>query len=514
MTLDSSEALVPSPDTTPSLSAGTEAAVATRQMDRSLAKSLAWRAAGDWSSQIFSWVSLLVVVRLLTPADFGIVGMAVILLPYLRYISEFGIPRAIITLRDLSEDQIAQLNTIALMLGFACFVIASALAKPISLFFRTPRLAPVVIVTCVALIPLGGRAVSEGLLSKEMQFRLLSWFDATNAIVAAIATLALAALGFGYWALVLGNLLGISVRTVLILRARPHRYALPRLDTVREPLRFGWHVLVSMVALNSYQRLDNVTAGRVLGQSALGFYGMAWNLANVPLEKVTSLVTFVIPSYLAAVQKDPPALRRYVRTLTESLALATFPATIGLGLVARELIPFAFGHKWEGVVVPLQVLSVYAAFRSVVALLSKVLTAVGNARYIMWNDLAALVMLPTAFYIGSHWGIAGIAWGWVAAYPLVAFPLYWKTFKTIGMETGEYIRALRPALDGSIAMVVLVGALKYFLPTSKPLVLRLVLETLVGGIAYVGTVLLLHRKRAMSFLNLAKSFRAKKKQKG
>lgn len=514
MTLDSSEAIVPSPDTTPSLSSGSEAAVASRQMDRSLAKSLAWRAAGDWSSQIFSWVSLVVVVRLLTPADFGIVGMAVILLPYLRYISEFGIPRAIITLRDLSEDQIAQLNTIALMLGFACFVVASVLAKPISLFFRTPRLAPVVIVTCVALIPLGGRAVSEGLLSKEMQFRLLSWFDATNAIVAAIATLALAALGFGYWALVLGNLMGISVRTVLILRARPHRYALPRLDSVREPLRFGWHVLVSMVALNSYQRLDNVTAGRVLGQSALGFYGMAWNLANVPLEKVTSLVTFVIPSYLAAVQKDPPALRRYVRTLTEALALATFPATIGLGLVARELIPLAFGHKWEGVIVPLQVLSVYAAFRSVVALLSKVLTAVGNARYIMWNDLAALLMLPTAFYIGSHWGIAGIAWGWVAAYPLVAFPLYWKTFKTIGMETGEYIRALRPALDGSIAMVVLVGALKYVLPTSKPLVLRLVVETLVGGIAYVGTVLLLHRNRAMSFLNLAKSFRAKKKKRG
>jgi hypothetical protein len=81
------------------------------------------------------------------------------------------------------------------------------------------------------------------------------------------------------------------------------------------------------------------------------------------------------------------------------------------------------------------------------------------------------------------------------------------------METGEYIRALRPALDGSIAMVVLVGTLKYLLPTSKPLVLRLVLEALVGAIAYVGTVLLLHRDRAMSFLNLAKSFRAKKNKK-
>src|SRR5690348_12627609 len=77
------------------------------EMDRSLVNSLMWRAAGDWISQIFSWASLLIIVRLLTPADFGIIGMAVILFPYLRYISEFGIPRAIITLPDLTEDQIA-----------------------------------------------------------------------------------------------------------------------------------------------------------------------------------------------------------------------------------------------------------------------------------------------------------------------------------------------------------------------------------------------------------------------
>ena len=138
-----------------------------------------------------------------------------------------------------------------------------------------------------------------------------------------------------------------------------------------------------------------------------GAYALAWNLANVPLEKVTSLVTTIIPSYFAAVQTEPAELRRYLRTLTEALAVATFPATIGLALIARELVPLAMGQKWEAVIAPLEVLSVYVAFRSVVALLPKVLTAVGNARFVMWNDLVALVILPTAFYIGSHWGIRG-----------------------------------------------------------------------------------------------------------
>jgi uncharacterized membrane protein len=101
----------------------------------------------------------------------------------------------------------------------------------------------------------------------------------------------------------------------------------------------------------------------------------------------------------------------------------------------------------------------------------------------------------------------------VIAYPLVAIPLYRKTFATTATSVGEYIRAIRPALDGSAAMVAGVLGLKYLLPTSLPLVLRLVLEIVVGGAIYLGTVLLFHRERALSFLRLAKGFRQAKKQK-
>lgn len=483
-----------------------------RKMDHSLARSLAWRAAADWSSQILTWASLLIVVRLLTPADFGLVGMAVVLVPYLKFLTEFGIPRTVVTLRDLTDEQLAQLNSVTALLSLLCFAVACLLAKPLEIFFRTPGLALVVIVTCLAVLPQGLRAVSEGLLSKEMRFPLLSLYDAIRSIVAAIVTLAMAYLGFGYWALVWGNVVATAFRCVLVLRVRPFRYAWPKLETIREPLRFGWHVLVSIIALNSYERLDNVTAGRVLGRSALGFYAMAWNLAYVPLEKVTSLVTTVLPSYFAAVQDDLVALRRYVRTLTEGLALATFPASVGLGLVARELVPFALGKKWEGVIAPLQVLSVYVAVRSVIPVLSRVLTAVGNARFVMWNDVAALCFLPIAFFVGSHWGVAGIAWGWVVGYPFVAIPLCLKTFKTIDMKFREYLQALRPALDGTMAMSLAVIAIKWILPPGVPLLARLIIEILVGATTYLGIVFLLHRQRVMAFVRTAQNFRKNRKK--
>lgn len=486
---------------------GAHTAAASRRMDQSLAHSLAWRAAADWFSQVLSWSSFLIVVRLLTPADFGIAAMAMVLWAYLRYLGEFGIPQTIVTLRDLNEDQLAQLNSVAFLLGIGSFGLAATLAYPAAAFFKTPQLVPVVVVTCAGLVPLGMRAVPEGLLNKDMRYRTLSLLDATTSIIGAIATLLMAYIGLGYWSLVLGNLARYTTRSVLVVAARPHRFAVPRMKSLREPLGFGWHVLVSLLASSAYEKLDNVTAGRMLGQAALGIYGMAWSLANVPMEKLTTLVTTTIPTYFAAVQTEPAALRRYLRTLTETLALTTFPATIGLALVARDLIPFALGHKWDGVIVPLEILSVYVTFRSVVALLGKLLTAVGNPRFVMWDDLAALIVLPTAFYVGSHWGTQGIAWGWVAAYPLIAVPLYWKAFKSIQMPVGDYLRALRPALHGTLAMVGTVSLLKWTLLPPEPLWLRLGLEIAAGAAAYILTLLLLHRERMATFVRTARNFR-------
>lgn len=478
-------------------------------IDRSLVRSVAWNAASDWGSQIFTWLAFLVVMRLLTPADFGIVALSAVLMPYLGQMTGMGIPRAVVQLRGLSDDQLAQLATVNITAGILCFAIGTFLAKPLAAFFRTPQLASVFIVACSGLIVGALCGVSAAVLTKNLRFRLLSVLGAATALIAAAATLVMAFLGLGYWALLLGSLLASMVRAAVILRIRPLRLAWPHFSEIREPLKFGWHASVSVLAMNSYQRLDNFIAGRMLGQSALGFYGTAWEFANVPIEKVTSLVTTVIPSYLAAVQDQPAALRRYLRGLTEVIALVTFPATVGLSLVAHELVPLVFGHKWDGMISPLRVLSFYAAFRSIVALLPKVLAAVGKVRYVMWNDLAALIILPIAFYIGSHRGTVGIAWGWVAAYPLVVLPLYRTTFQAIDMKVGEYFRALRPALNGTIAMIAAVQFVKYRLGPTERLLPRLVLEVAVGALVYLGILWFLHRDRLLVLIRSAENLRSR-----
>lgn len=468
----------------------------------SLASHLAWRALANWSSQAVSWAALLIVVRLLSPSDFGLVGMSVVLFWYLKFLGEFGISATVIRNRHYSEETLAQLNTMGAVFGLGSFLLACLLAYPAALFFKTPGVIPVAIVTCIGLIPLGLRGVSESLMNRELRFNVLSLLDAFRDIASAILTVLLAWLGLHYWALVLGNLFAELARSVIILLIQPHRYAWPRWNTLCEPLTFGRRVLVSGFAWSTYNTLDNVTAGRVLGQSALGLYAMAWNLANVPLEKIVSLVTTLIPAYLSRVQKDLPALRHYVRSLTEMIALSTFPATIGFALVASEGIPLVMGQKWIGMIAPLQVLCVYAAVRSLVAILPKFLTACGHPQFVMRVELMGLVIMPISFWIGSHWGIRGIAFGWVFGYPVIAVAEYWKTMKTIQMGVGDYFKAIRPALDGSIAMILAVLALQRMLPTVSPWI-HLLSEIGGGAVAYIATVTLLHHERARHFLNIA-----------
>jgi PST family polysaccharide transporter len=479
---------------------------AVRKMDHSLLRSVAWNTISDWTGQIFSWAAFLLVLRFVGPADFGIVAMTVVLMP-LTYTTTFGIGRAVVAVRDLTEDQIAQLNTVGLLLGLGSFAMAAVLAQPIAWFFKAPRLAPIIVVSATGFIINGAQLVSNGIMMKKMRFGPLSLLNAVASVTGAAVQLMLAWTGWGYWALVSGPLVLTFVRGVPVLWLQPQPYAIPRWASVKRPLAYGGHVVIALLAADVYESLDNLTAGRVLGSAALGLYGIAWTLAHVPVEKVTTMVTTVVSSYFVAVRDDLGAVRRYLRNLTQCIALLTFPACVGLGLVARELILLVLGPKWEGATGPLQALSAAAAFRSIVALLPKVLWSFGDARFVMWNSLGMLLVLGPAFYIGSHWGITGIALGWIFAYPWVVLFAYREVFAKIEMGAAEYFGSLRPALEGTLFMALAVEGVGYSISTYHSLLVRLVVKIAVGVVCYTGILLLRHRQRVLAFIELARSFR-------
>lgn len=480
----------------------------TTTMDKQLLGGIAWTAAAKWSSQILTWVCLLIVARLLSPADFGVVSAAGVYLGLVAIFSEFGFGSAVITLRNLTIDEIAQINTFSVISGILGFLISCALSKPIGWFFRSAEVPAVIIVMSTNFLIAGFKTVPNSLQQREFRFKRLSLIDSLGAITQSLCVLLLAWLGESYWALALGSVVGVLTATTLNVVSRPVGFAWPRLRSIAHALKFSWQVLVGRFSWSLYTDADFFVAGRTLGPNALGAYSFAWNLATVPLEKVTALVGQVTPAFFAANQTDPAGLRRYLHSLTEALSLITFPATIGLGLVAPEFVALVLGERWSGVAGPLEVLAFYASIRCVSALLGALLTALRETRFLMWINVMAMVVMPAAFYVGSRWGASGIAWGWVIAYPLVALPLYIRAFRRIGMPVRDYMGAIGPALQGSLAMIAAVSVLKWATPPAWPLYLRLATEVGVGGGSYLIVLLVFHADRMRTFVRLLRSLRA------
>lgn len=465
---------------------------------------LAWTAAGRWSAQIVSWVSTIIVIRLLSPSDFGIIGMAAVYLGLISMLSEFGIGSTVVYVRGLSSDQLAQINTVSVLFGIAAFGASCAVAPGLAWFFRTPQLVWVVVVMGTGFAISAFQTVPGGLLRKEKAFKLLAYVDGCKALTQSLSTVLFAFLGLRYWSLVAGGLLASLVAVLLTLWWRRESFAWPRLESIKRALVFSRDVIISRISWYTYSNADFVVAGRVLGRVPLGAYTVAWSLSSTAIEKVTDLISHVTPSFFSEAQTDPPTLRRYLRNLTQGISLFTFPATLGLALVAREFVPLVLGTKWMAATVPLQLLAIYGFMRSITTVLGPILTAI-DVRWASHYSLLFVVVFPTAFYIGSHWGTVGIAAGWVCLYPLMYIPIYRHIFPRIEMGVSEYVRALWPALSGSLAMVVVVVLLKLAFPADLGIAVRLGAEILAGAIAYILVLTTLHRERFRALLHTVRS---------
>jgi len=486
------------------------AAADAKALDRSLVQGVAWTAGVKWLSQILSWGSTLVVARLLTPSDYGLLSMATVFLGLVMLLNEFGMGLAVVQQRRLTTHQIAQINGLSVLFGLGAALIGAAAAWPLARFYDAPALTAVVLVLSANFVITSFRTVPLALLQRDLQFRRVALNEGVQAIVLSLATVLFAALGFRYWTLVIGSVLSSLLSTGFAVLQRPHRLAWPRLGEIREAFTFGSHVVVSRLCWYGYQNADFLVAGKLLGKEALGAYSFGWTIAGIPVQKVSAMVGRVTPSIFSAVQDDNAALRRYVNIITEGLALVTVPAAVGMGLVAEEFVLLALGEQWRGAIAPLRLLAVYAAFRSIVTILPQVAQATGLSREGMRNAVLSVIVMPIAFLVGARWGTTGIAGAWIVGYPLVTLPLYVIVFRRIEMPVGRYLASLWPAASGALLMTAGVQGLRLVLPAEWPLAVRLTALALTGAAVYAATMLVLHRSRTRELLATLKSLRGGK----
>lgn len=454
-------------------------------LDRSLIRGIAWTGGAKWATQLLGWSSTLLVANLLGPDPYGLIGMASVFLGLVSTLTEFGLGTAIISLRKLSPEQNRQLNTMALGLGIVGAVLTCLAAWPLGWAYREKQLPMIIVAMSSTFVLSALRVVPTAQLQRDLLFRKLAILETLQSVIFASANVAFALMGYGVWTLVIGSVISQAVGTLLTWMARPERFAWPRRDSLSGALSFSSHVLISRLAWYLYTNADFAVAGLVLGKSVLGAYTLAWQFASIPIDKISAMIARVTPAYFAAAQDDDHTMRSILLNITEGLAFLTLPATFGLALVAPEFVRLILGPEWAAAIVPLQLLSIYASYRSLVTVLPQVLTVKGDTRWTMWLGVWTAIALPIGFLIGSHWGPAGIAAAWIIVYPIFTIPLYRRTFAAIGLAREPYLHVLWPSLRGAMAMCAAVLAARILLSQSMPNTLR-TLAMVTTGVAVYG----------------------------
>jgi PST family polysaccharide transporter len=356
----------------------------------------------------------------------------------------------------------------------------------------------------------GFKIVPMAILQRDLRYRHLALNEGIQAIVQSVGTVVLAFSGFRYWTLIIGTLVGNGLSTILACRLVPFHIKYPRLREIRPAIAVGGHIVISRVCWYAYNSADIFIAGFMLGEKAAGIYSLGMTLASMPVEKVSAVLMRVAPGIFSVIQNDKQQLRRYLLLMTEGLALITIPASIGMALVAYDFVLLVLGKTWLPAVVPLQLLSLYTAYRSVVPLFSVVLVAVGRSKFAMQQSILTAALLPVSFAAGSAlWGINGIGMAWAVVYPLLTIPTFYVTFRAIDLKAWTYIASLWPALSCTAIMGCVVYAVNRHAALQSSLELRFGMEVFLGASTYTVALAIIHRRRIAGLREMLRLLRSR-----
>ncbi len=428
-------------------------------LEQSVGKGFRWSLASLAAIRAASFLSGVVLARLLVPEDFGVYAVALAAMNILMTINDLGLIPAVVQWRGRLEDVAATAAALTLgasvVLYAACFLAAPFFAR----LMGAPQAAGVVRVLTVEILIDGVTAVSVIALIRTFRQDRLSRAELAAVPVTVATTLGLAAAGAGAWSLAIGHLAGNVVTAVFVLRAA-RMLVRPRLDLVvaRRLLAFSLPMtggfLIEAVLLN----IDYVVAGRALGPVQLGLYLLAFNISSWPIGLVREAIRRVSIAGFARLAHNNDLTSGFRRSFTLLIATA-LPVTLLLGVLAPSVVGWVYGDRWLEAAAPLRFLAVLALVRLALSLAIDAYLGAGRAWLsLRLNAVWALVLVPALVVGVQVGGIEGLAAAHAGVALAVALPLALAGLRRIGLATAPILRSLaRPAGAAVISGAVCVA---------------------------------------------------------
>ena len=359
---------------------------------------------------VLQTVSTVVLARLLTPAEFGLVAMVTAVTGLASAFADFGLSEATIQSDDISHDQVSMLFWINLAVGLGLMVITAALGPLLSWFYREPRLTNIALVMSLMFFFGGLRVQPNALLRRQMRFGAMAVRDITAYVIAVPAAILMARKGAGYWALVampfILNFIQMAL-SWLMVRWTP---SLPRRDvSVRSMLAFGGNVSASYLVTSLNRSADGALVGWYWGAGPLGLYSRAYNLLMLPVRQLSAPAGSVAVPAFSRLQGDPERFARYYLRCASLMMWICSPLFGFLFVAAGPVIALALGRQWGEAAPVFKILAISALAQLFLEMSIWMLVSRGLGGRLLLLLLVISPMLIGSFLVGLPYGIKGVA---------------------------------------------------------------------------------------------------------
>jgi O-antigen/teichoic acid export membrane protein len=384
--------------------------LATDGLGKAVKKSGAWILTGRGIITLLMLGSSVVLARLLEPADFGMFGIAIIFTGLATRFGNVGFGLALVQRKEIHDDHVSSLFVSNLVMFFALAGLLNLAAPCIGALFDSPLTGRVVGADALVFLTAPFSSVSRVLMQRRMDFKNPTLGNITDHFVSATTAVVLALMGCGVWSLVGGHLLGTLAGTIMLVSKSGWR---PRLcyrhSAMKDLYAFGAGIFVKNLLIYGADKIDYFIIGKVLGPAALGFYEKAFNLMDLAVKELSTKMSMMLFSAFSKIQDDQQKIRKAYSKVIMTLSLLCFPVFSGLILVAPTFVTVVFGEKWLPSALPLQILCIAGIFRMHLQVTSTIVNALGKVAVEIWRRTAALVLLTIGCWLGSFWGITGVA---------------------------------------------------------------------------------------------------------
>lgn len=439
------------------------------------------------SDNTIGLLKLFILARLLAPNDFGMLGIAFLIIATLDTFSQTGLDTALIQMKDNIKEYLNTVWSISIIRGFILYVILFISAPYVAIFFKSPESTTIIRVVGITIFLRSFTNIGIIYFQKELEFNkhFICRFSSTiaNFSVAVFAAFTLKSV----WALVFGQLADCItgvVASYLLHHYRP-RFNLD-IDKVKKLFGFGKWVFGSSILIFLFTQGDDFFVGRLLGVTALGFYQMAYRVSSMPATEITHVISKVTYPAYSKIQDNLPRLRNaYLKTL-KLTAFLSFPIAGLIISLAPDLTIVILGEKWMSMVPCMQVLVLYGLIRSVAATAGPIFLSIGKPGIGTKNQFLQVTLLMILIYpLTSKWGLLGTSLAVVCTSLTVNILVLYKLLKAIQCMLWSVVQLLLfPCISTFIAFFSMIIIKENYFPSKG--IVELVLSIIYGILVYSG----------------------------